>query len=336
MTDTEIKHREWVETIKVVDRGVRSRLFVGAGHMLRVLPGGPGAVSVEPGTFQTIRGPLTPGLELPGDRVRAAPDRPPAAHRRDALSGLHRRLPRHAPAGGQLAHRRARRCASRRTARATRPTPRSPTASSAGAARRRSSTPRTTGCTPSPSRSRRRPGRRSRTPRRVLQRVQNGETYSERPPPARVPLMDFLFGNRLGYCQQFSGVMALMLRMGGVPARVASGFSPGRFDTQAQRVRRARRRRPLLGRGVLPGDRVGRRTTRRRPPRPRARRSPTSGRATTSPRRRGRTSASARPVTGRSSRATRARGSRSGRSATGSCSPCSRSSSRCWSRAWSW
>jgi hypothetical protein len=42
--------------------------------------------------------------------------------------------------------------------------------------------------------------------------------------------MDFMFGNRLGYCQQFSGAMALMLRMGGVPARVASGFSPGRFD----------------------------------------------------------------------------------------------------------
>ena len=61
VTDTELKHREWVETIKVVDRGIRSPLFVGAGHMLRVLPGGPGAVSVEPGTFQTIRGPLTPG-----------------------------------------------------------------------------------------------------------------------------------------------------------------------------------------------------------------------------------------------------------------------------------
>jgi hypothetical protein len=42
--------------------------------------------------------------------------------------------------------------------------------------------------------------------------------------------MDFMFGNRLGYCQQFSGSMALLLRMGGVPARVASGFSPGRFD----------------------------------------------------------------------------------------------------------
>ncbi len=33
-----------------------------------------------------------------------------------------------------------------------------------------------------------------------------------------------------GYCQQFSGAMALLLRMGGVPARVASGFTSGSFD----------------------------------------------------------------------------------------------------------
>ena len=30
-----------------------------------------------------------------------------------------------------------------------------------------------------------------------------------------------------GYCQQFSGAMALMLRMVGIPSRVATGFSPG-------------------------------------------------------------------------------------------------------------
>jgi transglutaminase-like putative cysteine protease len=66
--------------------------------------------------------------------------------------------------------------------------------------------------------------------RAVLQRVQNGASYSESPPPSRVPLVDFVFNSKLGYCQQFSGAMALLLRMGGVPARVASGFSPGRFD----------------------------------------------------------------------------------------------------------
>ena len=57
-------------------------------------------------------------------------------------------------------------------------------------------------------------------------------SYSENPPPSRAPLADFLLRDRLGYCQQFSGAMALLLRMGGVPARVASGFSPGSRDTE--------------------------------------------------------------------------------------------------------
>jgi protein-glutamine gamma-glutamyltransferase len=51
--------------------------------------------------------------------------------------------------------------------------------------------------------------------------------YSESPPERRVPLRDFLFRDRVGYCQQFSGAMALMLRTLGIPARVASGFSSG-------------------------------------------------------------------------------------------------------------
>ena len=57
-------------------------------------------------------------------------------------------------------------------------------------------------------------------------------SYSETPPPSRVPLVDFLLRDRIGYCQQFSGAMALLLRMGGVPARVASGFSPGSLDPE--------------------------------------------------------------------------------------------------------
>jgi hypothetical protein len=58
-------------------------------------------------------------------------------------------------------------------------------------------------------------------------------SYSERPRPAapgRAPLDAFLFDTREGYCQHFSGAMALLLRMGGVPARVAAGFSPGGFS----------------------------------------------------------------------------------------------------------
>jgi transglutaminase-like putative cysteine protease len=51
--------------------------------------------------------------------------------------------------------------------------------------------------------------------------------YSEDPPVRDVPLRGFLLRDRVGYCQHFSGAMALLLRMAGIPARVASGFSPG-------------------------------------------------------------------------------------------------------------
>ncbi len=54
--------------------------------------------------------------------------------------------------------------------------------------------------------------------------------YTETPPAvpdSQAPLDAFLFDTKRGYCQQFSGAMALLLRMGGVPARVATGFSPG-------------------------------------------------------------------------------------------------------------
>src|SRR5207248_3228868 len=44
-------------------------------------------------------------------------------------------------------------------------------------------------------------------------------------------LESFLFSARRGYCQQFAGAMALLLRMGGVPARVATGFATGNYDS---------------------------------------------------------------------------------------------------------
>ena len=56
--------------------------------------------------------------------------------------------------------------------------------------------------------------------------------YDQRPQTSRYPLLDFLFRSRIGYCQQFSGSMALLLRMGGLPAEVAAGFTPGSFDKQ--------------------------------------------------------------------------------------------------------
>jgi transglutaminase-like putative cysteine protease len=44
------------------------------------------------------------------------------------------------------------------------------------------------------------------------------------------PLPAFLFFDRSGYCQQYSGAMALMLRLLGIPSRVVSGFAPGHYD----------------------------------------------------------------------------------------------------------
>ena len=76
----------------------------------------------------------------------------------------------------------------------------------------------------------------SRTPyeyvRRVLAYLADGFAYSESPLRHAVPLESFLFDERVGYCQQFSGAMALLLRMGGVPARVVGGFSPGSFSAK--------------------------------------------------------------------------------------------------------
>lgn len=68
----------------------------------------------------------------------------------------------------------------------------------------------------------------------------NRFAYDERPPVRRYPLEAFLFRDHRGYCQQFSGAMAMMLRMDGIPARVATGFSPGEPQTDAPGVYRVR------------------------------------------------------------------------------------------------
>ncbi len=76
------------------------------------------------------------------------------------------------------------------------------------------------------------------TPEDYVQRVLSylGDTenftYSETPPPEAGTLDGFLFDARQGYCQQYSGAMALLLRMAGIPARVATGFSTGATDTK--------------------------------------------------------------------------------------------------------
>ena len=50
--------------------------------------------------------------------------------------------------------------------------------------------------------------------------------------PASAPLDYFLNDCHEGYCQHYAGAMALLLRMGGIPARVATGFSPGGYSAR--------------------------------------------------------------------------------------------------------
>jgi transglutaminase-like putative cysteine protease len=79
--------------------------------------------------------------------------------------------------------------------------------------------------------------RESRTPydyvTAVNRYLQDGFTYDETPEPVspgRATLDGFLFETKSGYCQHFSAAMAILLRMGGIPARVATGFSPGGYS----------------------------------------------------------------------------------------------------------
>ncbi len=62
-------------------------------------------------------------------------------------------------------------------------------------------------------------------------RAAGGFRYEEQPPRGEEPpLVDFVARYRAGYCQHFAGTMALMLRMLGVPARVAVGFTSGSWN----------------------------------------------------------------------------------------------------------
>jgi len=45
--------------------------------------------------------------------------------------------------------------------------------------------------------------------------------------PSYEPLLEFLFHTHAGYCQHFAGAAALLLRIAGVPTRVAVGFATG-------------------------------------------------------------------------------------------------------------
>src|SRR5262249_31047319 len=57
----------------------------------------------------------------------------------------------------------------------------------------------------------------------------------DQPPPAGAgmpPVAALTLRTKRGYCQHFAGAMALMLRMLGIPARVAVGFTSGSYDAK--------------------------------------------------------------------------------------------------------
>ena len=62
-------------------------------------------------------------------------------------------------------------------------------------------------------------------------RQTGGFHYDESPPHLDgPPLLNFVTRTKAGYCQHFAGAMALMLRLLGVPSRVAVGFTSGTRD----------------------------------------------------------------------------------------------------------
>jgi hypothetical protein len=68
-------------------------------------------------------------------------------------------------------------------------------------------------------------------------RQRGGFRYDESPPRVKVaPLVAFVTRTKAGYCQHFAGAMAAMLRMLGVPARVAVGFTSGTQDEDGKWV----------------------------------------------------------------------------------------------------
>ena len=69
-------------------------------------------------------------------------------------------------------------------------------------------------------------------------RSTGGFTYSEHPgtTPGLPPLVGFVVGTKSGYCQHFAGAMAVMLRLLGIPSRVAAGFLPGRYHADFWQV----------------------------------------------------------------------------------------------------
>lgn len=54
--------------------------------------------------------------------------------------------------------------------------------------------------------------------------------------PTIDPVEDFLFNRKSGHCEYFASALTLMLRGVGIPARLVTGFSEGRWDEKTERL----------------------------------------------------------------------------------------------------
>jgi hypothetical protein len=237
-------NRRWLQTIKVVDRGLRSTQFVGAGDVRDILPGASRlALPQSDGTFVTSNKPLRPGdsyqalIYVPRP-TEAQLKRSDAAYPGYTQDFLELRVPLRGASVGLVDQATGKPLGSTADIRFA------PYGTDAGAGivwpsgfgveqagdKVMADSPYAQLYTLTQQiRS------ETKTPYEFVQavtdRVQQGTNYDENPPQRPYPLASFLFDTKSGYCQQFSGVMALMLRMGGIPARVASGFSPGTYNS---------------------------------------------------------------------------------------------------------
>ena len=108
---------------------------------------------------------------------------------------------------------------------------------------------------------------------RVLGLLSRGFIYDERPRPARLPLVDLPVRQHRGYCQQFAGAMALLLRMGGRAGTRRRRVHHRHARQRDRTLGRRRHRRPRLGRGRGSRTRAGCASI-RRPRSPRRGRTP--------------------------------------------------------------
>ncbi|HWH94991.1 MAG TPA: transglutaminase-like domain-containing protein [Baekduia sp.] len=229
-TEFSARHPAWTQTIHVDIKGLRSRQFLGSGTTTSINHASKDPVEATPGTFQSSGKPLRRGDAY--DAVVYVPTPGPVQlhgagtdYPRSALRQLAVRLPAQ-PGVGQVEVRFAGYESGRSTLAQgaygfAHIDPEEALAQSPYAREYRLAR-QLAGASIDPY----------DFVRKVIARVQRGARYTESPPPpgALAPLDAFLFRDHAGYCQHFAGATALLLRMGGVPARVVAGFTPGSRD----------------------------------------------------------------------------------------------------------